>query len=467
MRESSHVERYASPIHYRPDAGRLADTIPFFWKGEYHIFYLRALDKVPWEHIVSTDLIHWNELPTALVSDGEPDSPDGLHMFTGSVIEKDGTFHGFYTGHNPANPAGSEFIMHATSSDLIHWTKRPEDILAPDGVIYSNQRNRDFRDPYVFRGDDGRYRMLFCSGAHTGLAVSPDLKHWEFQAPITSDYTDLGTPECPDYFRIGDTHYLIVSPTGTSSTIARHAADFHGPYLDPVSRALDTPILYAAKSLFDGKRQLLTGWLRDLSPERDDGAFQWGGTQCVPRELYAGADGQLCSRPVPEAAAVYTNTVLDMARFPKPNLRTVRWDYGDIGLIGRSEGGDSQCCFDVAPDYMLECRIRMATEAVFTLAMREQDAPESGYRLILRAGTQEAEIAGPGFRFPRRILLDAGKSISIQAFVQGTTIECFINDAYAFSCRAYNHSAGRLGFTVAKGRVDICSLTIKTLPANE
>ena len=43
--------------------------------------------------------------------------PDGLHQFTGSVCEKDGTFYCFYTGHNPANPAGLEFVRLATSTD--------------------------------------------------------------------------------------------------------------------------------------------------------------------------------------------------------------------------------------------------------------------------------------------------------------------------------------------------------------
>jgi hypothetical protein len=58
--------RRASPIHYRPPGpGRLADTIPFYWNGEYHIFYLRAVGKVPWEHIVSRDLLHWKALPAA------------------------------------------------------------------------------------------------------------------------------------------------------------------------------------------------------------------------------------------------------------------------------------------------------------------------------------------------------------------------------------------------------------------
>jgi hypothetical protein len=69
---------YASPIHFRPKVGVLADTIPFFWKGEYHIFYLHGpMAKVPWEHVVSADLVHWQELPTALRPDGDASGPDG------------------------------------------------------------------------------------------------------------------------------------------------------------------------------------------------------------------------------------------------------------------------------------------------------------------------------------------------------------------------------------------------------
>jgi len=104
-----------SPLHYRPRLGSVADTIPFFWKSQYHVFYLRAgLGKVPWEHIVSTDLIHWNELPSALVPDGDPDGPDGQDIGTGSVIAKDGTFHIFSTGINYRNKRGEQCIMHAT-----------------------------------------------------------------------------------------------------------------------------------------------------------------------------------------------------------------------------------------------------------------------------------------------------------------------------------------------------------------
>jgi beta-fructofuranosidase len=438
---------YASPIHFRPKVGRLADTIPFFHDGKYHVFYLRAIGKVPWEHIVSTDLVHWTELPTALVADGDPDSPDGQNMFTGSVIERAGRFHIFYVGWNPRNPKGIEVIRHATSPDLVTWTKQPAFLLGPDGQIYSNARQRDFRDPYVFwNAADQRYWMFLCTGGKTGVATSPDLERWTLQPPVDSKFEGMGTPECPDYFQIGATHYLIISPTGTASTYARHAPALRGPYIDPVSPQVDTRILYAAKSLFDGKRHILFGWVRDLGGQRDGGPEQWGGTMSLPRELVAGPDGQLHSRPVPEVVNVFSKTVLSVADQP------VIWDLGPTRR------------FDVPDHYFLRSRFQLDPKATLSVAFRAQEEPDSGYRLVIRPGTLDAEISGPGFRYARPIRVDASRPITVTAFVQGTIIECFINDAFAFSCRAYNWPHGELALGVSGGRVRVLDLAVKTPP---
>ena len=46
-------------LHFRPEGMKAGDVIPFFWKGSYHLFYLKGPD---WGHIVSQDLLHWQEL---------------------------------------------------------------------------------------------------------------------------------------------------------------------------------------------------------------------------------------------------------------------------------------------------------------------------------------------------------------------------------------------------------------------
>ena len=452
---------YESPVHFRPDFGRLADTIPFFWEGEYHIFYLRAIDKVPWEHLVSTDLVHWKELPTALVSDGAPDSADGLHMFTGSVTAHEGMFHIFYTGWNPANPAGREWVMHATSPDLITWTKHREHGFRADGAHY---QNTDFRDPYVFWHEpEQRFWMILCARDATtgkpvqGVANSRDLIRWEQAEPLVLDPPlGEGTPECPDLFQIGDTWYLIHSPSA-GTTDMRYAADIRGPYRPPFSPNIDTPILYAAKRMFDGKRHLITGWLRDLNGERDGGEFQWGGTQCIPREVYAGNAGQLCFRPVPEVTAVFTRSVMSLRNQPPLGAGTGTWTHDGNSLAST---GPAYARFDVPDDYMLRCVVSLSPDAAFSLDFRAQDTPDSGYRLLLRPGQQQAEILGATFNYPRPVPFDANKPVAIQAFVLGPIIECFINDAYAFSCRAYDLRKGGLGLRVEQGAVQVGELEI-------
>ena len=446
------VERYPSPIHYRPAAGRLADTIPFYWKGDYHIFYLRALDKVPWEHIVSKDLVHWQELPTALRSDGAKDGPDGLHMFTGSVSEHDGTFHIWYTGWNPENKEGRERISHATSPDLTTWTKHPEDGFFGDGVHYDNS---DFRDPFVFWNEaEKKFWMVVCArdakSKHPvqGVLKSDDDVHWTQSEPLKLDPPlGEGTPECPDVFKIGDTWHLIHSPSA-GTTDMRYAAEVGGPYKVAETGSIDTPILYAAKRMFDGKRHVITGWIRDLGGEHDGGDMQWGGDQSAPREVYAGPNGMLHFKPVPEAVAVFDKTA---SALEKP-----------VSL----EGGKDPLRLDTPDNYMLDCNVKMDTEAELDLHLRQGDNKDSGYHLVLRPAKHEAEINGAKFKYPRPVTIDAAQPVKIQAFVQGSIIECFINDAYAFSCRAYDFRKGAVSMAVSGGNATVQQCSVR-VPSKE
>lgn len=439
-------ERYNSPIHYRPVEGRLADTIPFYWKGDYHVFYLRAIAKVPWEHIVSNDLIHWKELPAALRPDGAPDGPDGLHMFTGSVTEHQGTFHIFYTGWNPENKAGREKIMHATSPDLIAWTKHPEDGFFASGQQYENT---DFRDPFVFWNEaDRQFWMVVCArDAKTsqpvqGVLKSKDLVHWQESKPLVFDPPlGKGTPECPDLFKIGATYYLIDSPSA-GTTDMRYSEQIEGPYRIPKTSSIDTPILYAAKRMFDGKRHILTGWIRDLRGESDAGGHEWGGDQSVPREVYPGSNGMLFFKPVPEAVNVFKT---ERFKLEKP----VSLKEG----VAFSEA--------VPDDYYLECEVKLSLEAQFALTLRKSEPADSGYRLTLRPSEGMASIVGKAFSYERPVDIDTKKPVKIRAFVQGSIIECFINEAYAFSCRAYDCRTGGLALSVEKGTAEIASLTVK------
>ena len=467
---------HRSPVHYRPAQGNFADPVPFFWKGTYHVFYLRGdTAKVPWEHIASKDLVHWEELPTALVSDGPADGFDGEHMFTGSVVEHGGTFHLYYTGWNPRNPKGREFVVHATSPDLLKWTKHPGHAFPPDGKVYANKQDSDFRDPFVFReAPTGRWQMLLCARAApdnrpvTGVYSSADLVTWRPEAPLCDGYK--GTPECPDLFRLGERTYLVVSPSDNVTTY-RTADRLAGPWSAGPGRPLDTPIWYAAKSQFDGKRHVVTGWLRDLEGDSDGGAFRWGGTQSIPRELFAGPAGELLSRPVPEARAAYAVAALDLANRPKVVNLTAAGEPSDAPGPWRYEGGRlvgdgaalTRARVAVPADYHLSLAVKLTgPAATFALALRQKDQPSSHYRLEVRPSRGEATLAGPKSDAVRPVPFAAGEDVRIEAFVQGSLIECFVNGGHAFSGRAYGNPDGTLDLLVTGGKAEVREFAVRT-----
>ena len=123
-------------LHFRPQDAKAGDVIPFYWKGDYHLFYLKGPD---WAHVVSRDLLRWQELPNALIKGSDLLGPDWESIWTGSVVEHGGTFYLFYTGKNSNDPLGDQKVMQARSVDLIHWTKHPEYTFYADGKIYWNR----------------------------------------------------------------------------------------------------------------------------------------------------------------------------------------------------------------------------------------------------------------------------------------------------------------------------------------
>jgi sucrose-6-phosphate hydrolase SacC (GH32 family) len=185
----------------------------------------------------------------------------------------------------------------------------------------------------------------------------------------------------------------------------------------------------------DGRRRVITGWVRDLEGEKDGGADRFGGDQCVPREIHEVAPGQLGFRPVPEA----------LAQFPRV-----------AGSLSTALPATA-----AAPDnYLLDASLQLDSDSEFTITLRRQSQPGSGYRLILRPAKHEAEMAGATFRFPRRVDLDCTRPIKLQIFVQGSIIECFLADTYAFTCRAYDDRSGSIAMK-ATGPAKIVSATIR------
>lgn len=92
--------------------------------------------------------------------------------------------------------------MYATSPDFKTWTKNRTFYLKGDTDGYSKN---DFRDPFVFEGEDGKYHMLV-STTKSGKGVlaeytSTDMKTWEHAGVFMTMMWDRFY-ECPDVFKM-------------------------------------------------------------------------------------------------------------------------------------------------------------------------------------------------------------------------------------------------------------------------
>jgi sucrose-6-phosphate hydrolase SacC (GH32 family) len=397
--------------------------MPFFHDGEYHVFYLlnnSGNHSINWEHAVSTDLVTWRDLPPALEYDpDDATGPEGGCMFTGSVIERDGVFHAFYTSWNPDNPDGREFVCHATSTDLITWTKHPEHMIAPNGIHYADHQARDFRDPDVVWDEErGRYVMYILANPVAnpeawvfGVLSSADLTAWTQEPHIEGIPGD----ECPDFFQAGDTFYMH------GCGIYAFAENREGPWRVPATNTVDRRM--AAKRTFDGRRHVwFGGWL--------DGPFS------IPREVYEGPNGLLYMKPVEEVLAAFDD---------------VQQRSTDLVLTAKTAWQSS-----VPGDYLLEGTFALGGRDL-VLTVRKSGG-EGNHQLVLSPRASAILAVGGDQPESRPVSFDSAVT-SVQAFVLGDVAEVFVDSRYAatFPLRG----EGGILSIEARGDVECAALEIR------
>jgi beta-fructofuranosidase len=288
----------------------LGDCMPFSDGETFHLYYLLdeqhhqgrgGLGGHQWAHASSQNLVSWQHYPLALPITDEWEAS----ICTGSVVLHDGTYHAFYATRALDR---TQHLGHAVSADGITFQKTaPNPFLsAPAGYVPT-----DFRDPFVFAGDDGLWHMLVTSriadfplAGRGGCLLhlqSDDLWQWTVVGPLLVPGGEAGyhcIPECPDYFEWNGWHYLLFGQR--LQTHYRMARSLQGPWLRPGVDTLDTAFCAVMKTApFGANRRIGVGWAGPRRDGRNDGAMLWGGS-AVFRELIQHADGTLGTHVPPE-----------------------------------------------------------------------------------------------------------------------------------------------------------------------
>lgn len=171
----------------------------------HHLFYLHAPTSLGDPdlrhrsarvgHAVSEDLSSWTHLPDPLPDPVVP-SFDDVASWTGCTVRGGDGWWLFTTGLSGVDDGRVQRIGAARSEDLVAWD-RTDLVLSADPAHYqltSDSRVEEaWRDPWVMRGDDGRWHMYVTARDADGTpgcgvvghAVSDDLAGWQVQQPLS------------------------------------------------------------------------------------------------------------------------------------------------------------------------------------------------------------------------------------------------------------------------------------------
>ena len=216
--------------HFRPPFGWMNDPNGFGrFEGRAHLCYQHYPHRLRWHamhwgHAVSDDLLRWRHLPVFLEPGDAVFAANGAGgIFSGSAIAMPGEigFRAFFTDHIEGRKPEMEVQCSVRSSDGF-TVDAPKVVLAgrPEGLGLGD----DNRDPYVFRGPDGRLKMLLggrdAEGGVVMLNETDDLtgaSGWRFVGLVHREREYGHTVgECPAMLPLDgpaedpETHWLLI-----------------------------------------------------------------------------------------------------------------------------------------------------------------------------------------------------------------------------------------------------------------
>jgi beta-fructofuranosidase len=489
-------DRFRPLCHFLPPSGWMNDPVGLIhWHGEYHLFYGHnpcrpATGLSFWGHASSRDLSHWRDLPIALTpGEAGPDlhlydkptqerTPDYTYLpalpvapekvdyegvWSGCCVDDRGTPTIVYT----ARPGLPEWQCLATSPDgLRSWRKEECNPVLADPPDALRGRLNGFRDPYVWREDDG-WAMAIGSGTDQGPMIllyrSPDLRRWTCIGPLfEGEASRYGVMwECPNLFVLGGKHVLIVS--GGKYPVGRYfVGRFDGARLHAETEGLLdwSPNFYAPQTFADAAgRRLLFGWSLEGRTQQSIEAAGWGGVMTLPRLITLGPDNLLCFTPAPEVESLrgseYSLSAASLAAGDTP--LPVGGDGLEIVAELEPSAGDCGVTVLASPDGAEQTRIRYSPAPDPSPYPTPRTPPDGGHITVDRAraslspdATNFAQITNYGYwpdpaRVTAPLKLAPGEPLKLRIFIDRSIVEIFANDRVCLTSRVYTARPDSLG----------------------
>jgi sucrose-6-phosphate hydrolase SacC (GH32 family) len=308
------------------------------FKGIYHITYQHNAHgpfwhNISWGHAMSEDLVHWKDLPDAIVPERDTVAPDGI--WSGSAnVDADGNPVLFFTaGNNAMNPNQMTGLARSTYKDdgIVHLTNwivhdTPVTVLDQNLEIMGHKvMPFEFRDPYVWREGEFWCQLVGAGVQNIGgtalLYTSTDLVNWTYRGPFhvgdMHRYPLVSMMwELPVFLPLGQSkHILLYSPWWAPGHASAHFLKYVPYWIGSWDAAAlkftpdhEEPRIFDYGEHFTGPsgsvdeqgRTIVfniaqTKWTAQMA--YDSG---WNGNAGLPIILFLHEDGQLGVKPIPE-----------------------------------------------------------------------------------------------------------------------------------------------------------------------
>lgn len=463
--------------YYTPAIGYCGDPMPFFdpVSNTYKVMYLQdyrpnqAETYHPIWAVETKDGANYTSLGELIHCGGRFDQDAALG--TGSTVydEANKTYYTFYTGHaaNRTNTGVLEAVMMASSKDFKTWTKDLQ--LMIDGR--EEYDADDFRDPFVFRGDDSQWHMLIAT-RRNGKGVlaeytSADLHNWTSAGVWATMMWDRFY-ECPDVFRFGDWWYMIYSDQTnfmrrvqyfkgrTLDELREQFTNDHGWWPDDHEGFLDGRGLYAAKTASNGSERLLWGWcptrkgLDNTEVGNAPAEPEWAGS-LVCHRLVQHEDGTLTLGEVPAISAKYKNAVSydsfslegeDYKLLPRLGRHNL------IKLTVKTQGDQDRFGISL-------CR-GSDSEKWYTLMVNPEDGGNKRKINFEEEGGKGFIPGIDGYLWTR----PADNVYHITITTDNSVVTVYINDVAAYTNRIYNTARNCWSVNSYGGNIEVSDITV-------
>ena len=406
--------------HFRPPAQWMNDICgAIYYSGYYHAFYqynpfsgdLWGEDYTLWAHARSEDLVHWEDLPWALL----PMKDRGERRCNSGSVALDGhgkpmIFYTFVPENEKATRLGKreQWSAKPLDDDLIQWERVGDQPLMAAGMNgVPADVNGGWSDPFVFKSG-GRTFVTFksCDGL-VCEAQDEGLTQWMYAGKM-----DGVSGECPNFFPLGDKWVLIRSTQPLSYVVGDFDAQMIGFKESAPASVMDygfgenppkdrswTRGLYGTNAFIDNDgRRILLGWICGFKPNRG-----WNGCMSLPRVLTLDEELRLIQTPAPE-------------------LRRLRGKHHAIKSL--TVRNSAKRLDGIAGD-TLEIVAEFAGADARAFGLKVRQSGDGKDAVTIRYANETLDVAGT--EVPLK-LTSPSKTLKLHLFLDRSVLELFVND---------------------------------------